>query len=164
MMSDLDFHTEPLYQRPQNFDAVLGNRGSISNGSIVLGGIEGVKARLNSDRISVIILALQDAVNYGDAGLHLVVRYLEDSDVQIVDVAYKLLKDRTELFVRDRIDRYLDDRELELQDLKYSCLESNSADTIHKQFKTNQAAKNTANPKHSRSIDKPSKNRWNSAS
>ena len=95
-MSDRDFHAKELYQQPQNLDAVLGSQTQIANSSVILGGIEGVKSRLNSDRIHVIILALKDAINYGDAGLHLVLQYLDDSESQIVDAAYELLKYRSE--------------------------------------------------------------------
>lgn len=160
-----DFCSQSPHQRPQNFDAVLGNQTSIANGSVILGGIEGVRARLNSENVRVIILALKDAMNYGDAGLHLILQYLEDPEAQLVDAAYELLKARSEPFVRERIDRYLDDRELEIQDMKYSWLESSPEATIHKQFKTNKASKNTANSKtNSRHANKPSKKRWSSAS
>jgi len=163
-MSDRDFRSKELYQRPQNFDAVLGNQTQIANGSVILGGIEGVKTRLNSESIHVIILALKDAINYGDVGLHLVLQYLEPES-QVVDAAYELLKDRSEPFVRDRIDRYLDDRELEIQDLRYSLLESSPEASIQKQVKTNKASKLIANSKpNSISVNKPSKKRWSSAS
>ena len=140
-MSERNFRSEWLPQRPQNFDAVLGNQTSIANGSVVLGGIESVKIRLNSDRIHVKILALKDAINYGDAGLHLVIKYLDDPESQIVNAAYELLKDRSEPFVLDRIDRYLDDRELEIEDSKYSWLESSPEAAIGKQFKTSKTSK-----------------------
>ena len=164
-MSDRDFRSQELYQRPQNFDAVLGNKTQIANGGVILGGIEGVKSRLNSDRIHVRILALKDAINYGDSGLRLVVKYLDDPDSQIVEAAYELLKDRSEPFVRDRIDRYLDDRELEVQDLKYSWLESSPESTIGKQFKTNKVSKPITNSKtNSIFVNKPTNKRWSSAS
>jgi hypothetical protein len=151
-------------ERPQNFDAVLGNQTSIANGSVILGGIEGVKNRLNSDNINVIILALKDAIDYGDAGLRLVLQYLEDPESQIVEAAYELLKDRSEPFVRDRIERYLDDREVEIQDLKYLWLES-SPGAAQKQFKTSKASKPIADSKtNSRSVNKPNKKRWSNAS
>lgn len=160
-----DFCSEWLHQRPQNFDAVLGSQTQIANGSVVLGGIEGVKTRLNSESIHVRILALKDAINYGDAGLHLVLQYLEDPDSQIVDAAYELLKDRLESFVLERIARYLDDRELEIQDVKYSWLESSPEVSIGKQFKTNKISKSIADSKtNSRSVNKPSKKRWSSSS
>ncbi len=162
-MSDLDFRSAWLPQRPQNCDAVLGSQTQIANGSVILGGIEGVKTRLNSENIHLIILALKDAMNYGDAGLHLVIQYLENPESQIVDAAYELLKYRSEPFVCDRFDRYLDDRELELQEMKYSDLESSPDAAIHKQFKTNKASK-PANKTNSRPINKPSKKRWRNAS
>jgi hypothetical protein len=163
-MSDRDFRSKELYQQPQNFDAVLGNQTSIANGSFVLGGIEGVKTRLNSDRIHVIILALKDAINYGDAGLRLVLQYLENPESQIVDAAYELLKDRSEPFVLDRIDRFLDDRELEIEDRKYSWLESSPEAAIGKQFKTNKVSNSIADSKtNSRTVNKTSKKRWSSA-
>jgi hypothetical protein len=164
-MSERDFRSEWHQQRPQKFDAVLGNQSPIANGSVILGGIEGVKTRLNSEHINVIILALKDALNYGDAGLHLVLQYLEDPESQIVDAAYELLKDRSEPFVCDRIARYLDDRELEIQDLKYSWLESSPEAAIGKQFKTNKASKNIADSKtNSRPVNKPNQKRWSDAS
>jgi hypothetical protein len=165
-MSDRDFRSKCFHERPQDFDAVLGNQTSIANGSIVLGGIEGVKARLNSEHIPVIILALKDAINYGDPGLHLVIQYLENSQAQIVDAAYELLKCRSESFVRERIDRYLDDRELEIEDMKYSWLESTPEASIQKQFKTNKTSKSIANSKtnSTRTVNPTSKEGWSSAS
>ena len=164
-MSDRDFRSQWHQQQPQNFDAVLGNKTPLVNSSVVLGGIEGVKSRLNSDRIHVRILALKDARNYGDAGLHLVIKYLDDLESQIVDTAYELLKDRSEPFVRERIERYLDDRELEIQDLKYSWLESSPEAAIGKQFRTNKTSKSIADSQtNSRSVNKPSKKRWSSSS
>jgi hypothetical protein len=164
-MSERDFRYKSLHQRPQNFDVVLGNQTSIANGSVVLGGLEGVKTRLNSENIHVKILSLKDAINYGDAGLDLIVRYLDAPESQIVDAAYELLKDRSEPFVRDCIERFLDDRELEIEDMKYSWLESSPEAAIGKQFKTNKASKTSGNSKaNSRAVNQPSKKRWSSAS
>ncbi|PSB48473.1 hypothetical protein C7B77_23890, partial [Chamaesiphon polymorphus CCALA 037] len=149
------------------------NQTSIAHGSVILGGIEGVKTRLSSENIHVRILALKDAINYGDAGLHLVIGYLEDPESQIVDAAYELLKDRSEPFVcdshserlRQRIERYLDDRELEIEDMKYSWLESSPEAAIGKQFKTNKASQSIANSNtNSRRVNKTSKKRWSGAS
>jgi hypothetical protein len=159
-----DFRSEWLHQQPQQFDAVLGNQTPITNGSVILGGIERVRARLNSENIHVKILALQDAMNYGDAGLHLILQYLDDSELQLIDAAYELLKDRSESFVRERIDRHLDDQELEIQDMKYSLLESSSEVSMQKQFKTNKASKPIANSKtNSRLLTKSSQKRWRDA-
>jgi COMPASS component SWD3 len=69
-MSDCDFFP----QQPQSFDAVLGDQTLAANSSAVLGGIDGIKTRLHSENIHIVILALKDAMNYGDAGLHLVIK------------------------------------------------------------------------------------------
>jgi hypothetical protein len=160
-----DFRPQWQPQRPQNFDAVLGNQNIASPGSVILGGIEAVKTRLNSDSIQVKILALKDAMNYGDAGLQLVIEYLEAEESQIVDAAYSLLESRSEPFVRDRIERYLDDRELDLQDLKYSLLESSAEGSIRQKSKQRKASQNTENPQsRSHSTNEVKKNRWNNAS
>lgn len=164
-MSDSNFCPEVRHQRPQNFDAVLGNQNIASPGSVILGGIESVKTRLNSDSIQVKILALKDAINYGDAGLQLVISYLEAEESQLVDAAYELLKDRSEPFVCDRIDRYLDDRELALQEMKYSLLESSADVGVRKKSKQRKDSQNTENPKsRSHSTKEVKKNRWNNAS
>jgi hypothetical protein len=163
-MSDCDVSSKWLYQRPQEFDAVLGNQTQIANGSLILGGLEGVKTRLNSEHIHVKILALKDAVNYGDAGLHLVIQYLENPESQLVDGAYELLKDRSEPFICERVDRYLDDRELATQDMKYSWLESSPEASIQKQFKTKKTSKPANSKLNSRSVNPSSKQRWSDAS
>ena len=151
--------------RPTKSDAVLGTQNLISNGSFILGGIEGVKKRLNSDSIHVKILALKDAMNYGNVGLHLAIEYLEDEESQIVEAAYSLLELRPETFVRERIDRYLDDRELELQDMKYSLLESNWEDGDRQPTKKSKGSKNIESPKTKpRASIEVSKHHWDNAS
>lgn len=51
---------------------------SSPNNEAVLGGIEGVKHRLNSDNVEVVIAALKEAVNYQDEGLDLVITALQE--------------------------------------------------------------------------------------
>jgi hypothetical protein len=92
-------------ERPNEFDAVLGNRAKVTYGSLILGGLEGVKQRLHSDSIHTKILALKDAMNYGDAGLNLAIEYLEDKDSQVRETAYSLLELRSEPFVIEYLDR-----------------------------------------------------------
>ncbi|MEL6459182.1 MAG: hypothetical protein AAFX46_18070 [Cyanobacteria bacterium J06636_27] len=55
------------------YDAVLGGENPPLPDSVVLGGIEGVKRRFASKVVEVRIAALRDALNYGDAGLDLVI-------------------------------------------------------------------------------------------
>ena len=164
-MSNIDFRSERLRQQPTESDAVLGNQNLVSPGDVILGGIEGVKKRLNSESIHVRILALKDAINYDDAGLQLAIECLEDEDSQIVDAAYSLLESRPETFVKERIQRYLDDRELEIQDMKYSWLESSPEAIGQKQIKKNKESKYVKDSKtHSRSISTASTKRWSNAS
>jgi hypothetical protein len=151
--------------RPTNLDAVLGSQNLVAPGSLVLGGIEAVKTRSNSDRLQVKILALKDAMMYGEAGLRLVMEYLDDRNPQLVDLAYSLLESRPEPFVKKRIERYLDDRELENQSIKYAWLESVPAASARKPSKKHKDSKPIDNAKlHSRAKNVISKKNWNSAS
>jgi hypothetical protein len=65
------------FDRPQEFDVVLGHQTIADPGSMVLGGIEKIIDRLDTDSIQLKILALKDAVHYGKAGLLLVLEHLE---------------------------------------------------------------------------------------
>jgi hypothetical protein len=92
--------------RPNEFDVVMGNQTMVSHGSMVLGGIEKIIDRLNTDSIQLKILALKDAVHYGKAGLLLVVEHLDHEQFEIQNVAYSLLECRSEPFVRERLATY----------------------------------------------------------
>ncbi|MEG4812689.1 formylglycine-generating enzyme family protein [Microcoleus sp. F8-D3] len=82
---------------PREYDAVLGGQSSIPVNAAVLGGIPGVKMRLASPAIEVRIAALSEAVRYGEAGLDLIIRGLQDESMQVKLAAYSLLKDRDDL-------------------------------------------------------------------
>jgi hypothetical protein len=92
--------------KPNEFDVVMGNQMMISDGSMVLGGIEKIISRLETNSIQLKILALKDAVHYGAAGLLLVLEHLEHEQFEIQNVAYSLLEFRSEPFVRERITKY----------------------------------------------------------
>jgi hypothetical protein len=92
--------------KPNKFDVVMGNQTMISDGSMVLGGIEKIIDRLDTDSIQLKILALKDAVHYGKAGLLLVLEHLEHEQFEIQNVAYSLLEFRSEPFIRERIAKY----------------------------------------------------------
>lgn len=81
---------------PNEFDAVLGNAARPMMGSVVLGGIEGIRQRLKSDRIDQRIAALHQ-VQHTPAGLDLLVQALNDSAIAVQKVAYKLLQPYPEL-------------------------------------------------------------------
>ena len=81
-------------RQPGPDDAVLGGTPVDLSSAAILGGIEGVKLSLQSGNESARLTALPKALNYGEAGLDLVINALEDPDLKLK--AYKLLKNRTE--------------------------------------------------------------------
>ena len=81
-------------RQPRPDDAVLGGAPVDLSSAAILGGIEGVKLSLQSGNESARLTALPKALNYGEAGLDLVINALEDPDLKLK--AYKLLRKRTE--------------------------------------------------------------------
>lgn len=81
---------------PNEFDAVLGNSARPMMGSVVLGGIEGIRQRFKSDRIEQRIAALRE-VPHTQAGLDLLVQALSDSSIAVQKAAYILLKEQPEV-------------------------------------------------------------------
>jgi formylglycine-generating enzyme required for sulfatase activity len=83
-------------QQPREYDAVLGGNSPSLEGAAVLGGIEGVKLRLQNPDVKVRIAALEQALNYGEQGLDLVIAGLKDESYDIQNAAYLILNKRTE--------------------------------------------------------------------
>ncbi len=83
-------------QQPREYDAVLGGNSPSLEGAAVLGGIEGVKLRLQNPDAKVRIAALEQALNYGEQGLDLVIAGLKDESVEVQIQAYLILMSRTE--------------------------------------------------------------------
>src|SRR4028118_505690 len=92
--------------QPQEYDAVLGGQTPIPEASAILGGIEGIKRRLASAIEEQRIAALSEALKYGEAGLDLVIRALQDESVQVEKTAYLLLRARTEARVKQALREY----------------------------------------------------------
>ena len=69
--------------QPREFDVVLGGNNAPPITGAVLGGIEGVKRRLESENEEARIAALRDALNYEDEGLDLVIQALKDFQYEI---------------------------------------------------------------------------------
>lgn len=84
----------PDPNQPQEDDAVLGGETPIPTGSAILGGIEGVKRRLASAVEEQRIAALSEALNYGEAGLDLVIGALQDESKRVEHTADMLIKER----------------------------------------------------------------------
>ncbi|RUT02129.1 hypothetical protein DSM106972_062040 [Dulcicalothrix desertica PCC 7102] len=76
-------------KQPREFDAVLSNSSTPKEGA-VLGGIAGVKSRLNSSVIEVRVAALSSALNYGNAGIDLIIKSLQDVE-QVQRYAIQIL-------------------------------------------------------------------------
>ncbi|RUS95881.1 hypothetical protein DSM106972_088940 [Dulcicalothrix desertica PCC 7102] len=80
--------------QPRDFDVVLGGEAAPPVTGMILGGIEGVKTRLSSSSVDVRVAALSTALNYGDAGLDLIIEALDDSSPDVQNFAVKLLKEQ----------------------------------------------------------------------
>ncbi|BAY81313.1 hypothetical protein NIES267_07890 [Calothrix parasitica NIES-267] len=79
------------HQNPKPYNAVLGGQNQAPEGAAVLGGIEGVKLQLNNENPEVRIKALQQALNYGEEGIDLVIKALKDESPQVQIKAHSLL-------------------------------------------------------------------------
>ena len=90
-------------QQPGKYDAVLGGNSPSLEGAAVLGGIQGVKLRLSNPNPQVRIAALEQALNYGQQGLYLVIEALKDESWDIQNTAYSLLNSRTETSVKEAL-------------------------------------------------------------
>jgi len=73
--------TEDRQPRPD--DAVLGAAPVDLSSAAILGGIEGVKLNLQSGNEYAKLTALPKALNYGEAGLDLVINALDDPDLKL---------------------------------------------------------------------------------
>lgn len=85
--------------QPQKHDAVLGSTTPAATGSVVLGGLEGIRQRLKSPIATHRLAALQEAQKLGQDSLELVIRALRDESVQVQKAAYALLQGRREAVV-----------------------------------------------------------------
>lgn len=90
--------------QPSKDDAMLIRRSPLEG--IILGGIDGVKLRLSSPVVEVRVAALNDALNYGDAGLEVVLQALQDESRQVQRSAYQLLRKRQEPQVKQLLQKY----------------------------------------------------------
>ncbi len=60
------------YQKPKDDSAVLGGQNSFDGSSLVLGGLQGVWNRLQSNCSNQKVDALLDALQYGHSGIEVV--------------------------------------------------------------------------------------------
>lgn len=98
--------TDNLNQ-PKDYDLVLGSQASALVGHMVLGGIDGVKWRLANAKLEPRIAALKDALNYGQAGLDLLINALDDAEWCIHQAAYSLLEKHPQPQVKQALIQYI---------------------------------------------------------
>jgi hypothetical protein len=77
---------------PRDDDAVLGGQDLPPVGSVILGGLEGLRQRLAADNCEQRIAALADALNYGEAGIDLLIEAMNDAVLAFRAKAYKYLQ------------------------------------------------------------------------
>jgi formylglycine-generating enzyme required for sulfatase activity len=111
--------------QPRTNDAVLGGAAPIPVGGVVLGGLEGVKRRLAAAAIEQRIAALKEALQYGEAGLALVMLGLEDKSWQVQHTAFSLLATQDSPMVKQRLSNYLPSFEFEVVTVDAQGRESN---------------------------------------
>jgi hypothetical protein len=93
--------------KPRDFDAVLGaQQPQPPINGVALGGIKGVFIRLASTDIEQRVIALEDALKYGAAGLEIVVQALQDKYSKVQQAAYLLLYSRQETVVQQALHEY----------------------------------------------------------
>lgn len=78
-------------EEPKDTDAVMGGENSTLLSNAILGGIQGVKQRFATGNVEQRIAALEEALNYNDAGLDLVRDALDDPSKNVQIKARKLL-------------------------------------------------------------------------
>lgn len=77
--------------QPKSYDLVLGGENPPPINGAVLGGIEGVKRRLESDDIEIKKVALAEALKYNVFGLDLIIDALQDKSDKIQQAAFNLI-------------------------------------------------------------------------
>jgi WD40 repeat protein len=93
----------PKNHEPREFDAVLSRQAAPPSDGIVLGGLEGVKKRLNSSVEQVQLSALYEALKYGEAGLSLVIESLDNKSFKIKNTAYKILQEEAKTKLQEKL-------------------------------------------------------------
>lgn len=94
-------------QKPKDDSAVLGGQNSFDSYSLVLGGLQGVRNRLQSNCSNQKVDALLDALQYGHAGIEVVAQALGDRRREVRQSAFLLLSDTNEDVAKQAIWNHL---------------------------------------------------------
>ncbi|MFN6537550.1 MAG: WD40 repeat domain-containing protein [Nostoc sp. EkiNYC01] len=89
--------------QPREYDAVLGGKNPPPVDGVVLGGLEGAKRSFASSDENYRVLALSQLINHRQEGWDLVIQALKDPSKRVQLAAYKLLRDISELKVKQAI-------------------------------------------------------------
>lgn len=84
--------------QPNAYDLVYGDQSAVPASGVVLGGLAGVRQQLTADSQTVRMAALHKALDYGDAGLDLIIEVLDYQGLS--QAAYDILLKRPEAKAR----------------------------------------------------------------
>ena len=77
-------------KQPKEYDLVLGKQDRPQSGDLVLGGIAGVKRRLESQSINEKLAAIKDIAKYGEAGFDLLIDVLRKNDnIKVIEAVFQ---------------------------------------------------------------------------
>ena len=93
--------------QPKPYDAVRGGQLPPPVGGVVLGGLAGVKHRLSSSVSEHRIAALRETLNYGDAGLKIVIKICQSETGPVQRAACDLLRQRLNLIAREKLQAFV---------------------------------------------------------
>jgi phage shock protein A len=93
--------------QPKPYDAVRGGQLPPPVGGVVLGGLAGVKHRLSSSVSEHRIAALTETLNYGDAGLKIIIKICQSETGQVQRAACNLLRKRLSSIAREKLQAFV---------------------------------------------------------
>ncbi|MEG3839389.1 PspA/IM30 family protein [Microcoleus sp. herbarium14] len=93
--------------QPKPYDAVRGGQLPPPVGGVVLGGLAGVKHRLSSSVSEHRIAALKETLNYGDAGLKIVIQICQSSTGAVQRAGCDLLRQRLSAIAREKLQAFV---------------------------------------------------------
>ncbi|MEG4850166.1 PspA/IM30 family protein [Microcoleus sp. B5-D4] len=95
------------HDQPKPYDAVRGGQLPPPVGGVVLGGLAGVKHRLSSSVNEHRIAALRETLNYGDAGLKIVIKICQSETGTVQRAACDLLRQRLNSIAREKLQAFV---------------------------------------------------------
>ncbi|MEG4518219.1 MULTISPECIES: PspA/IM30 family protein [unclassified Microcoleus] len=95
------------HDQPKPYDAVKGGQLPPPVGGVVLGGLAGVKHRLSSSVSEHRIAALRETLNYGDAGLKIVIKICQSETGLVQRAACDLLRQRLNSIAREKLQAFV---------------------------------------------------------